>query len=767
MATLPKQNQSEFPVLVGRRSTRLSVAVPISITGTDATGNAFSEHTFTLSVNKHGAEIATSHELAPGSEITIENISAGRRGQAKVIRRLEKRSANSPYEVSVELLEPENIWDLRFPPSDWEKDSRPRNGGTAGEQASAVEPKAGELPSQSASPHEAAAQQEPQKESSSSAPPEPVPTGEHAGRVAEDSEASPTEAAPLVASQAPNASMTVERRAQLQAKTEGGSSEVPSQPGAADRLEPPSDSAGTEGKNRAARSFEQKVQVLSERLETTFSRLEMLLTRADQASGALQSETEKARAEIQEAGRTASDNLRENLRAEIERSSADFAQRTQERLRTEVDAAVETFVKDSSERLSRLAVESTPELQARNDQALDAATAAFSGKLKNFTDGIAASQRSNLQKSLEESSREFVDKLAQSMQDKLRADLERKDGPVETARLEIQAEIAEVGAKFKERCAQDAEQASQTLARELGETTHAVRNAGHEANSTLWESSKSIKHDLAFKAEKLRKEIAEIATTSEAGFRNYLEVQVTGAREDMQAKLQALVSKGAQEFSDGVQKTADAQLEASSQQLHRQAEDALELSIGGLESAAKKFLEDTTARLETISREKSESLSSQTRAAEDRYRSSLETTFRDFLARSTSEMERALAKLGDEKRQALNREIEAECARVSARIAAEIQARSEAVAKQAADTVYKQVGVATVVLKDWGDQAAARLEAQLKNSLETYQKQLAELSTAAREADLRHAEAISQETQSRLEQASRILRGEPGKTPGE
>ena len=115
---LPSHDPAAIPVLVRRRSTRLSTAVPLSLIGKDPTGSGFQEHTFTLSVNKHGAEIATSHLLSPDSEIVIENHTLSRRSRARVVRRREKRSANSPYEVCVELLDPQNIWGVRFPPPD-------------------------------------------------------------------------------------------------------------------------------------------------------------------------------------------------------------------------------------------------------------------------------------------------------------------------------------------------------------------------------------------------------------------------------------------------------------------------------------------------------------------------------------------------------------------------------------------------------------------------------------------------------------------------
>jgi hypothetical protein len=97
-------------VVVGRRSARLSVIVPIAIRGTDLKGLVFKENTWTIGVNKHGGKLATFHQLTPGDQIVIENPVLGRTAKARVIRVGEKRFPEDPYEISVELLEAQNVW---------------------------------------------------------------------------------------------------------------------------------------------------------------------------------------------------------------------------------------------------------------------------------------------------------------------------------------------------------------------------------------------------------------------------------------------------------------------------------------------------------------------------------------------------------------------------------------------------------------------------------------------------------------------------------
>jgi len=110
-----------------RRSTRLSIAIPIFISGTNTLGKAFREKAHTLVVNKHGAKIATAQRLAAGAEVLIENPAMGFTAKAVVIPVVADplgidptSGPGTPPEVAVQLYEARNIWGIEFPPGDWE-----------------------------------------------------------------------------------------------------------------------------------------------------------------------------------------------------------------------------------------------------------------------------------------------------------------------------------------------------------------------------------------------------------------------------------------------------------------------------------------------------------------------------------------------------------------------------------------------------------------------------------------------------------------------
>ena len=106
-----------------RRSTRVTISIHIFVSGVDADGNNFSESVYTQVVNKHGGKIATTHHMAMGTEVLIDNRVRGVVAKARVVWLGEKDDARNFYSVGLELLEPQNVWGMTFPPDDWRPES--------------------------------------------------------------------------------------------------------------------------------------------------------------------------------------------------------------------------------------------------------------------------------------------------------------------------------------------------------------------------------------------------------------------------------------------------------------------------------------------------------------------------------------------------------------------------------------------------------------------------------------------------------------------
>ncbi len=128
MAAPPKQDKAEAQA-AGRRSTRLFISIPITISGKDSAGHTFKENTKTLIINKHGAKITTVHQVALGAELTVENRALGRTAKGNVVWlgvpdkdtiEIIVGRIVSPFPfLAIHGTEAQNIWGIEFPPDDW------------------------------------------------------------------------------------------------------------------------------------------------------------------------------------------------------------------------------------------------------------------------------------------------------------------------------------------------------------------------------------------------------------------------------------------------------------------------------------------------------------------------------------------------------------------------------------------------------------------------------------------------------------------------
>lgn len=108
-----------------RRSSRVSIDVPVEIFGHEISGKVFRAETRTTSVNAHGARLilATSTELK--ASILIINKKTSSEAQCRVI--YQKESEKGSAEVGIEFDTPQpRFWGIAFPPEDWNNADRKR-----------------------------------------------------------------------------------------------------------------------------------------------------------------------------------------------------------------------------------------------------------------------------------------------------------------------------------------------------------------------------------------------------------------------------------------------------------------------------------------------------------------------------------------------------------------------------------------------------------------------------------------------------------------
>jgi hypothetical protein len=107
-----------------RRSTRIVQAVPLAVTGVDAIGRPFTEHTSSLIINCHGCRYQSKHYVLKNMWVKLEipHSESGHpprvvRGRVAWIQR--PRTVRQLFQVALELETPGNAWGIAFPPEDW------------------------------------------------------------------------------------------------------------------------------------------------------------------------------------------------------------------------------------------------------------------------------------------------------------------------------------------------------------------------------------------------------------------------------------------------------------------------------------------------------------------------------------------------------------------------------------------------------------------------------------------------------------------------
>ena len=96
-----------------RRSDRVSLSVPIYISGTAATGKPFTEKAEAIVISASGATIVVNRKLDPAQQISIHCPMTGKEANVRVVGQIKGHSPRHTYGVA--LLDPSvNLWDIDF-----------------------------------------------------------------------------------------------------------------------------------------------------------------------------------------------------------------------------------------------------------------------------------------------------------------------------------------------------------------------------------------------------------------------------------------------------------------------------------------------------------------------------------------------------------------------------------------------------------------------------------------------------------------------------
>jgi hypothetical protein len=108
-----------------RRSSRVSIDMPVEIFGQGSNGKVFREETHTTVVNAHGAHLILTSGTEIKTSILLINKKTNMEVQCRVVYR--KETEKGKAELGLEFVDPQpRFWGIAFPPEDWNNADRKR-----------------------------------------------------------------------------------------------------------------------------------------------------------------------------------------------------------------------------------------------------------------------------------------------------------------------------------------------------------------------------------------------------------------------------------------------------------------------------------------------------------------------------------------------------------------------------------------------------------------------------------------------------------------
>ena len=754
--------ESDIPGVIGRRSARLSIIVPITVRGTDTSGQTFKENTWTINVNKHGGRLATFHRLAAGDLIIIENPLVGRSSKGRIIRVCEKHFPEDPYEICVELLEAQNVWGIKLPPENWQKELQI----VRGEQKSPtpqVAPQTQMAPAATAGkggesemPHLA-----PQ------ASPEEV--GEHTGGLSQFNMV-----VTALSRFAGEASAPPSQPASLEQNGMG----VPK--GLAEQSETPDSLALTplQEKINEAQSLGQELTALVDRVQSARAEVESLLLKAQEAGRTGTSQAEELAKTIEEASakrlQSALASLDQDVEQRLASASTRLAGETYQRCQAEAAGILENVVKEVGERLSPLAQESlskaTLEFQAQRNHAAEQArieldelvkdaTTVVDARLQKVREEVSPSLCAQFERSAEQAAREQLEEFKAQIETARRSGEDSTRQNLERMRLETKAEILNAGIQAGKIYKEESGTAAKAISACADSAVDSLNRAGDEAATKLQAACKAQEVSLKEAAEECLTQLAGGSASMLEKFRAQTQALAAHLQSEMESAARDVSEKTQRDISEKLEATVEGALELVTRDFNKRAEDSLEMLKEGLRSAQEQCVDETRKQLAAARESTLASLASEADAKSASFRDQLHTRLLEMQEQQTEEVETKFQTRLQGLLETLRTQVQLATNESVARATAEATTGFERALQELLNRLYKDVGMAALVIKGWEDEARTRLETHSRQALEAFQKQLEGLTMAAQERQRSEAEALTGLLGSTLHQAARLLEG--------
>ena len=503
--------------------------------------------------------------------------------------------------------------------------------------------------------------------------------------------------------------------------------------------------------------------------------------------------------------------LKDRIRNELEGYASTSAAEVAKQFQGKSHLVLEPLEKEMSARMDNLAEEFRSKLQARlaaeqnemanrakdrTEEMLQSKMNDFAEWIKLMTEGAVSSVPTEVQKSLEPHVEQVKDRLKNTFQQHLNmvmAEAERtSQSKVEGVKNEVQSLMTGLSEQARQACSQSTQQALKDFNNNLQAVTK-------EAVNQFESSSKDLTDD---NFNSFKSQMEGLSAASKQEFQTFADSHVKGFKDRLLSTAQELQQKSADEIASNVQKASQAALDASLAQVRQRLDEALEQSKGDLKSTMGTMVADVRKQMIDFALSARDSLAGDATRLSDNLRSigeqlkssenerisamaesmtnlsrqtlerhaqsvkqvadaQLEEIHRSLSgleARMAAEYEAQLRQFIENQRRGIVDEVQKQVTEASAGAVDKIRASSSQVVQDLSGKVNKEVNTATTLLNQWAHQTTTWAEASIKESLESYKRQVAEFTSTLLDEQRSTIQQRIGDLQGRLEQAANLLR---------
>ena len=748
-----------------RRSTRLLVTVPVTISGKNARGESFREETQTISINRQGASLATWQTITPGSEILVENPPRGLAVRGKVVSFSEKSAPTMPHQIGVELADSKNIWGIQYPPLDWRRaPAIAITKAVPSPVARAVPPVAAKPPqsepvARKVSPPPAALE----VDFSAAVKPEPAPT-----KLDSLSQQPEIDAEKLFKA----AGLKLARLAgQIDARLQANANQLLT------RLDE---------KEKTLSSLTTQLSGIAERAGSSHLELEALLSEAEEARRKAQHEFQEAGLSLQQASEQLISSVTQDLGKRLAEGLESTAGALMEQMRhlaaDQIAAAVRDFRQEMQESLTGLAEDrlssETAEVQALHSRTIEQTEtrigALLGSALERFGNDLNQAAQNFRQTALSSLASEWASQSALELEAKQGEALERVQTEVglitRSAVENLRGQIEQVTAEFQETSlAGLSEQLSARAASELqaqqagmveqakGEIQASARSVIESSQAQIEQSARKLEESvLPSLAEKITARAASELQARQAGMVEQAKGEIQASARSLIESSQAQIEQSARHLEESILPSLAEKITAqAASELQTQQAGMIEQAKGEIQASARSATESSQAQIEQSARKLEESvlpslaekitaraaseLQAQQAGMVEQAKGEIQASARSVIESSQAQIEESARKLEESVLPSL-------AEKITSSAASELQARQAGMVEQAKGEI--QASARSVI-----ESSQAQIEQSARHLEESILPSLAEKITAQAASKLQAIEAeTAEQTRNQISQ---------------